>query len=477
MSCANCRNGADGKPRGCKSNGNCGVGGCGPLTVFDWLEGVALPDGAAPFDIVEIRFKANRKAFYRRSQGLSLQVGDVVAVDADPGIDVGVVSLRGELVRNQMKAKKVRDDHEIKKVLRKATQEDLDAWHEARKREPETKARGREIIREVGLAMKLTDVEFQGDGRKATFYYTAEERVDFRLLVRQLASAFNVRIEMRQIGARQEAARVGGIGVCGRELCCSSWLTDFRSVSTSAARYQQLSLNPQKLAGQCGKLKCCLNFELDQYVEAIKDFPAPNTKIRLKEGRAVVFKMDIFKELVYLLPLDQPGASPVAVTVEDMKELQAMNDRGEFPANLTEFAIEEEPNEMEDVYANVVGQDDLTRFDEERRRRKKRRPSSANRRRNPGPNEGGGEAKGEGAENRREGGSSRRRPRGERKPQDASGAPKPDAPRQERKEGGPDKPSRSRSRGGRNRSRGGGGNRPSSSGNNNGGGGSGDAQG
>lgn len=439
-----------------------------------------MPDGATPFDIVEVRFKANRKAFYRRSQGLSLQVGDVVVVDADPGHDVGVVSLRGELVRNQMKAKKVRDDHEIKKVLRKATQEDLDAWHEARKREPETKERGREIVREVGLTMKLTDVEFQGDGRKATFYYTADERVDFRLLVRQLASAFNVRIEMRQIGARQEAARVGGIGVCGRELCCSSWLTDFRSVSTSAARYQQLSLNPQKLAGQCGKLKCCLNFELDQYVEAIKDFPAPNTKIRLKEGRAVVFKMDIFKELVYLLPLDQPGASPVAITVEDMKELQAMNDRGEFPANLTEFAIEEEPNEMEDVYANVVGQDDLTRFDEERRRRKKRRPSSNRRRpQNSGERKEGGEdrgSRGEGGGEKREArgerrGGERRRPRGERKPaENAGGAPKADA---SRKEGSADKPNRSRGRGGRNRSRGGGGGRPSGNadngGNNNGG--------
>ena len=466
MSCSNCRNGADGTPRGCKSNGNCGVGGCGPLTVFDWLEGVALPQGTTPFDIVEVRFKANRKAFYRRSQSLNLQVGDVVVVDADPGEDVGVVSLRGELVRNQLKAKRVRDDHEIKKVLRKATQEDLDAWQEARKREPETKERAREIIKEVGLTMKLTDVEFQGDGRKATFYYTADDRVDFRILVRQLASAFGLRIEMRQIGARQEAARVGGIGVCGRELCCSSWLTDFRSVSTSAARYQQLSLNPQKLAGQCGKLKCCLNFELDQYVEAIKDFPAPNTKIKLKEGRAVVFKIDIFKELVYLLPLDEQGASPVAVSTEDMKELQAMNERGEYPASLSDFAIEEAPNEMEEVYANVVGQDDLTRFDEQKRRRRKGRSGNDNRNRNrnrdgDGVRNGNGDEKRDGDRSRGRGRGRGRKPSGAEGPAAAQGGGAPQAPSsgasEAKKSGGGEN---NRRRGGNNRRRRGGNNAP-----------------
>ena len=354
------------------------------MTVFDWLEGVALPTGQKPFDAVELRFKANRKGFYRVSDGLALQVGDVVVVSADPGEDVGVVSLRGELVRAQMRAKKVRDDHEIKKVLRKATQEDIDRWQQARMREDATVTDARAIIRNLNLNMKLSDVEFQGDGRKATFYYTAEDRVDFRILVRELAGAFGIRVEMRQIGARQEAARVGGIGVCGRELCCSSWLTDFRSVSTQAARYQQLSLNPQKLAGQCGKLKCCLNFELDQYVEGVKDFPSPNTKLKVASGRVVVFKMDIFKRLVYLLPLDEQGSGPVAVTVEDMKELMAMNARGEVPASLSDFAIEEEHNEIDDVYSNVVGQDSLNRFDEKRRRSKKRRnpkgkPSGSNR--------------------------------------------------------------------------------------------------
>lgn len=414
------------------------------MTVFDWLEGVALPTGQKPFDIVELRFKANRKGFYRVSDGLALQVGDVVVVNADPGEDVGVVSLRGELVRAQMRAKKVRDDHEIKKVLRKANQEDIDRWQQARMREDATITDARAIIRNLNLNMKLSDVEFQGDGRKATFYYTAEDRVDFRVLVRELAGAFGIRVEMRQIGARQEAARVGGIGVCGRELCCSSWLTDFRSVSTQAARYQQLSLNPQKLAGQCGKLKCCLNFELDQYVEGVKDFPSPNTKLKIASGRVVVFKMDIFKRLVYLLPLDEQGSGPVAVTVEDMKELMAMNARGEVPGSLSDFAIEEEHNEIDDVYSNVVGQDSLNRFDEKRRRSKKRRNSKGGKPNGGNRSRGGGAAGG-----------------GEKAAAPAGGKPKGSAPSgtAEKKEGGSG--NRNRSRSGRNRSgRNRGGNKP-----------------
>ena len=418
MSCSNCKKGEDGNPRGCKSNGNCGTGGCGPLTVFDWLEGVALPTGQTAFDIVEVRFKSNRKGFFRRSGGIEVQVGDVVVLDAEVGWDIGVVSLRGELVRVQMKSKKVKDDHEIKKILRKAAQEDIDSWQNARMRETETVTKSREIIRNLGLHMKLSDVEFQGDAKKATFYYIAEERVDFRELVRDLAGAFAVRVEMRQIGARQEAARVGGIGVCGRELCCSSWLTDFRSVSTSAARYQQLSLNPQKLAGQCGKLKCCLNYELDQYVESVKEFPSPNTKIKLKEGRAVVFKMDIFKSLVYLLQLDAPSSSPVPVTLEDMKELMAMNERGEYPKSLSEFALEEEPTEVDAVYSNVVGQDSLTRFDEERRRNKKNRGKSGggnNRRGRPQGNAPGSAANKPSSDQRKSPSGNEKSPRGKRK--------------------------------------------------------------
>jgi cell fate regulator YaaT (PSP1 superfamily) len=366
------------------------------MTVFDWLQGVALPSGVSPFDAVEVRFKANRKAFFRKPDGVDVHVGDVVVVEADPGTDVGVVSLTGELVRAQMKARKLREDADITKIRRRATQEDIDVWQQARLREADTVREARRIIQGLRIEMKLADVEYQGDGRKATFYYTAEERIDFRQLVKELAGAFSIRVEMRQIGARQEAARVGGIGVCGRELCCASWLTDFRTVSTSAARYQQLSLNPQKLAGQCGKLKCCLNFELDQYVEGIKDFPSPNAKFKLKEGRAVVFKMDIFKRLVYLLNLDEPGSSPVPVAVEDVKELLEMNARGDAPVSIAELAIEEEPDEMEEVYADVVGQDSLTRFDEARQKKRKRGGRDRDRDRNrpaaPASGTGGGAA-------------------------------------------------------------------------------------
>ena len=256
MGCSSCSNNSSGLPNGCKNNGACGVHGCNKMDVFDWLTGMELPMGQRPFDVVEVRFKNGRKYFYRNSGKLELHIGDVIVVESSPGTDVGIVSLSGELVRTQLNVKKVKDDHELRKVVRKATEEDVERWQESRKKEQETMHQARTIAGSLDLQMKISDVEYQGDGAKATFYYTAEDRVDFRELIRKLADAFRVKIEMRQIGMRQEAARLGGIGSCGRELCCSTWLTDFRSVSTSAARYQQLSLNPQKLAGQGGKLKC-----------------------------------------------------------------------------------------------------------------------------------------------------------------------------------------------------------------------------
>ena len=279
-------------------------------------------------------------------------------------------------MKSQLKLRKIKDDHELKRIDRKATNDDIALWHKARQREDETVREARQIIRRLGISMKLSDVEYQGDNARATFYYTAEQRVDFRDLVRELASTFDVRIDMRQIGARQEAARIGGIGVCGRELCCTSWLKDFRSVSTGAARYQQLSLNPGKLAGQCGKLKCCLNFELDQYVEAVKEFPSPNAKIRTPKGKAVVFKMDIFQRLVYFLQLGEPGSSPIAMNVEDAKELIAASEKGEVVGSLASYEIEEEVDEVDSTFGNVVGQESLTRFDEakRKRRRNKRKP-------------------------------------------------------------------------------------------------------
>ena len=257
MSCTNCSTDANGIPKGCKNNGSCGTGSCEKLTVFDWLSNMTLPTGHTKFNIAEVRFKNGRKHFFKNTKNLALAIGDLVAVETSPGHDIGTITLTGELVKIQMRKKKIAfDSDQVKQIYRKASQKDIDVWKAAREKEPEVQRKSRLIIGRLGLQMKLSDVEFQGDGNKATFYYTADDRVDFRQLIKELASTFRIRIEMKQVGLRQEAARLGGVGSCGRELCCSTWLTDFRSVTTSSARYQQLSLNPQRLAGQCGKLKC-----------------------------------------------------------------------------------------------------------------------------------------------------------------------------------------------------------------------------
>lgn len=386
MGCSSCSNG-DGLPNGCKNNGNCGVSGCNKLEVFDWLSGMTLPAGQKPFDVVEVRFKNDRKNFYRNGKSIELQVGDVVTVESSPGQDVGVVSVVGELTRLQLKKKDVKDNHELRKIVRQATQEDIESWQEARQLEQDTMITARKIASSLELVMKISDVEFQADKKKATFYYTAEGRIDFRELIRKLAEAFKVRIEMRQIGMRQEASKLGGIGSCGRELCCSTWFTDFRSVSTSAARYQQLALNPQKLAGQCGKLKCCLNYELDQYLEAIENFPSHNTKLETRKGRAFHFKSDIFKKIVYYIYEDQIGGAPIAMNLENVQEIIALNKQGKKPESLGEFEIDA-PVVKEVDYANVVGQDSLTRFDRKKKSRSrsksKPKPRSKGRNKNRG---------------------------------------------------------------------------------------------
>lgn len=362
MGCSSCSTGGNGLPGGCKNNGACGTYGCNKLEVFDWLAGMELPLGQKAFDIVEVRFKNSRKGFYRNSSNLELFAGDVVAVDVSPGYDVGVVSLTGELVRVQMKRKDIKDNYEIKKILRKATDEDIKRWQDGRKLEQQTMMRARTIARELRLEMKLSDVEYQGDKTKATFYYTADDRVDFRELIKKYAEEFRVRIDMRQIGYRYEAGRLGGIGSCGRELCCSSWLTDFRAVSTSAARYQQLSLNPTKLAGQCGKLKCCLNFELDQYVEALRDFPSINTRLKLPKGVASHFKTDIFQRIMFFTYDGQPGEAPFPLSVDAVKEILERNKKGIVIEDMDDF-VSEEVVEKDTDFAEVVGQDSLTRFD------------------------------------------------------------------------------------------------------------------
>ena len=337
---------------------------------------MSLPNGQKPFDCVEVRFKNSRKEFFRNEDDLTLSIGDVVATQAKSGHDVGVVTLCGELVRVQMKKKKVSPlDRSLPKVYRKASQRDIDIWQKCRDREEEIKKRSREIAIALKLEMKLSDVEFQGDGSKATFYYTAEDRVDFRQLIKDMAKVFQIRIEMRQIGYRQEAQRLGGIGSCGRELCCSTWLTDFRSVSTSAARYQQLALNPQKLAGQCGKLKCCLNYELDMYLEALKDFPPQDSKLMTEKGLAFCQKADIFKQTLWFSYKDDP-ANWHALDKDHVLEILEMNRRGEKAVSLEEFAQEVVQEKDEAVFENVVGQDSLTRFDRpknNKRRNKKRR--------------------------------------------------------------------------------------------------------
>lgn len=382
MGCSSCSNGKDGQPRGCKNNGTCGTDGCNKLTVFDWLSNMSLPNGQKPFDCVEVRFKNSRKEFFRNTEDLSLSIGDIVATQAKSGHDIGIVTLTGELVKVQMRKKKVDpQDKTLPKIYRKASQRDIDVWQKCRDKEAEIQKRSREIAISLQLQMKLSDVEFQGDGSKATFYYTAEERVDFRQLIKDMAKAFGIRIEMRQIGYRQEAQRLGGIGSCGRELCCSTWLTDFRSVSTASARYQQLALNPQKLAGQCGKLKCCLNYELDMYLEALKDFPSSDSKLQTSKGVAYCQKVDIFKETLWFSYKNDPS-NWHALKKEQVQEILKINKKDKkidsLEAYVTEVATEEQL-----TFENVVGQDSLTRFDRPKKSRNKKRKGKNRRKKRP----------------------------------------------------------------------------------------------
>jgi cell fate regulator YaaT (PSP1 superfamily) len=379
MSCNSCGT-SDSAPGGCKNNGTCGTSGCNKLTVFDWLANMELPDGQKRFPYVEVRFKNGRKEFFLNKEDLQLKIGDIVATQTESGHDIGGVTITGELVRVQMKRKRVKIDEEIPQVYRIASEKDVEKWVAAREKEDPMKIRAREIAIRLQLKMKISDIEFQGDGSKATFYYTADERVDFRDLIREYAAEFKTRIEMRQIGLRQEAARLGGIGSCGRELCCSTWLTDFRSVTTGAARYQNLSLNPQKLAGQCGKLKCCLNFELDSYMDALSNFPKQNQKLYTEKGTAICQKVDIFKGLMWFC-YDGEWMNWHTLTTDQVHEIVAKNKAKETVNSIEEYAIEliveEEMN-----FENVVGQDSLTRFDQPKSRNKntkKRRPKSNNR--------------------------------------------------------------------------------------------------
>lgn len=351
---------------------SCCKNGARKLTVVDWFSD--LPETKDETDYVEVQFKNTRKGFFLNSTKINLKKGDLVAVESSPGHDIGEVTLVGKLVLFQMK--KMGYDaqkNEVKRVYRIARQGDIEKWNEAKAREHETMIKARQIAEALKLNMKIGDVEFQGDGNKAIFYYIADERVDFRQLIKDLAEAFHVRIEMKQIGARQEAGRIGGIGPCGRQLCCSTWMTTFNSVSTSAARYQDISLNPQKLAGQCAKLKCCMNYELDTYVDALKDFPSKEVRLETMDATFYHFKTDVFKrQITYSSDLLIPS-NLVVLSVERVKQVMEMNKVGKKPEKLEEK--EPETKKADTDFHNVVGQDSLTRFDKKKQTQQKNKPA------------------------------------------------------------------------------------------------------
>ncbi len=393
MSCAGCSSGKDGKPNGCKSNGGCLTGGCNRLNTYDWLSDVTAPT-SDNFDLIEVGFKnGSRKAFFHNTNRLDIFKDDWIVVESGTGYDVGRVSLTGELVKLQMKKKRVKDNAVFHKVIRRAHERDMEKLNEARSMEQKTMVRARAIARMLDLEMKVGDVEYQGDKRKATFYYTADGRVDFRELIRHYAKEFRVKIEMRQIGARQESSRIGGLGACGRELCCSTWLTNFKSVSTSAARYQNLAINQSKLSGQCGRLKCCLNYELDTYMEVLKEFPKNADVLKTNAGEARLVKMDIFKRLMFYVYKDNKATRGkiFALGVDRVTEIKSMNKQGKKPDELQGLVVNDESDTDADLgFADVTGQIELPPEQKKRRGRgRKGKPNNrGNQQRPKGNNKG-----------------------------------------------------------------------------------------
>lgn len=376
MGCS-CGSGKGGKVSGCQNNGACLTGGCNKMNVFDWLSNMEMP-GTSAFDVIEVRFKNGRKDFYRNTEKLSLTTGDAVVVEIPNGHHIGHVSLQGELVRLQMQKKKIANDGDIRKIYRLAHQKDLEKFEDVKKRELPTLYRTREVIREYKLQMKLSDIEYQADNTKATFFYSADDRVDFRELIKRLASEFKIRVEMRQISLRQEAGRLGGIGVCGRELCCSTWLGDFKNVSTSAARYQNLSLNPSKLSGQCGRLKCCLNYELETYMEALQDIPKIEAPLLTEQGEARLQKTDIFRKIMWFGYSEENTWYPL--NVDRVNEILALNRGGKKPASLEEDVVAEK------VPVQTLNRD-LEKMDQKFNDKTKRKKKKKRRRDNRNPNQ------------------------------------------------------------------------------------------
>ncbi|HRO42407.1 MAG TPA: regulatory iron-sulfur-containing complex subunit RicT [Flavipsychrobacter sp.] len=372
MGCGNCGTGASGKPSGCKSNGGCSTGGCNRMNVFDWLNALPLHDSAKPYPIIEVSFnKGSRKEFYRNNTHLVLEKGQMITVEGVSGFDVGMVSLTGELVKLQMKKYGAKEDPQMKRVLRLASDEDLDHYYKQKDREQEIMVGSRAIAKQLKLEMKICEVEVQADGKKGTFFYTADGRVDFRELIKVYATEFRFKVEMRQIGARQESGKVGGIGSCGRELCCSTWLTDFKSVNTNAARYQNLSINQTKLSGQCGRLKCCLNYELDTYMDALRVFPDHAETLQTTQGEAFLLKKDIFRNLMWYGYRGTSKQYPL--TIVRVKEILKLNKEGKKPDELQPVELETNTNKagvkVEMGFVNDVGQITLKTLEKNSRRK------------------------------------------------------------------------------------------------------------
>jgi len=387
MGCGSCGTSKDGAPSGCQSHGNCSSGGCNRMNVHDWLANLPFSDPESNCRVVEISFNnGSRKDYFKNTTLHYYGKGEMVAVEGVNGFDVGMVNLTGELVRLQLKKNNIDEKSpEIKKVLRRATEQDIQKMVETKAKEANMLIRSRAIARYLRLELKMAEVEIQADAKKATFFYIADDRVDFRELIKLYAGEFKVKVEMRQIGARQEAGKVGGIGSCGRELCCSTWLTDFKSVNTNAARYQNLSINQTKLSGQCGRLKCCLNFELDTYMDALQFFPNDADMLELAKGRAFLIKKDIFKNLMWYTMSDSNKHYPL--TIETVKRIKSQNKQGIRPEELeTAEIITSKPKEVEPEYADLVGQISLKSLEKTtRKRRDKERSQQQSGPQNRGP--------------------------------------------------------------------------------------------
>lgn len=447
--CTNCSTDTD-AVGGCQNNGSCGTEDCNKMNTFDWLSHMGIPE-VDKFDVVEIKFKGGRKDYFRNTNLLQLTTGDPVVVDVPNGHHIGYVSLQGELVRLQMQKRKVKNDDAITGIYRVATQKDLEKWQEAKNREIPTIYRSKQIIDEIKLAMKLSDVEYQADNSKATFYYSADDRVDFRELIKMLASEFKIRVEMRQISLRQEAGRLGGIGVCGRELCCSTWIHDFKSVTTSAARYQNLSLNPSKLSGQCGRLKCCLNFELDSYLMALKDIPKIEKPLLTEAGPAKLQKTDIFRRLMWFSYNDDNNWH--SIDCDRVQLIVEHNEKG-----ITPFSLKQD-KAFDGEYDQNKTNEDLELLDKkfsQTKRKKKRKPKN----RKPNPNAPQQSASEDGSTSPTKPRRNNRNPKRGNKSQNSQGNP----PRSQGKQGTPDskvagngsrnrkgKPNSNRNRGGQNK--------------------------